>query len=118
MCSVTHGDGFYEWPRALEHDTERKLHLRFRKDRKPDTVRIRDYRKINRQYNSPKGDPRKVPYKLRRLRNGNDKTIAWEAVFRRRAPGHHYLDVEVSWRGEHQCQHDSAEYNFHVKTLV
>lgn len=117
MCSLAHGDGFYDWQPALSHRSGHKLHLRFRKDRKPDAISIRDSRKLN-GHDSPKGDSRKVLYKLKRLRNSNDNTVAWEAVFRRRDPGHHYLDVNVSWHGEHDCQSDGGHYNFHVKTVA
>ena len=114
QCSVMHGDGFYDWPPALHHDDDRKLRLRFHKDSKPDKLKILDYPRIG-DHDAPAGHSRKVSYELKRVRNEDGETIGWKALFNRRGPGHHYLDVYAKWQGQ-GCRFDEAAYNFHVKT--
>lgn len=105
FCSDTIADGWAEWPTALEHKRHRKLHLRFRKDRKPTELEIREHRGWG------------VGYKLKPVLNGKGETVGWDARFRRPELGHHRLWVDVTWRGAHECHYDQATYMFHVKTI-
>ena len=105
FCSDTISDGFADWPKALEHKRHRKLHLRFRKDRKPTELTIDE-----------KGG-RGVAYNLKPVVNGKGETVGWDARFRRPELGHHRLWVDVLWQGEHECHYDQATYMFHVKTI-
>ena len=105
FCSDTIADGFAEWPKALEHKRHRKLHLRFRKDRKPTVLEIREHR------------GRGVGYKLKPVLDGKGETVGWDARFRRPELGHHRLWVDVTWQGHHECHYDQATYMFHVRTI-
>ena len=105
FCRAWVSDGWGPWPEALEHKRHRKLHLRFRKDRKPSELTIDEE------------DGPKVDYNLKPIKNGSGETVGWDARFRRPAPGHHKLWVDVFWRGDHECHYDEASYMFHVKTI-
>jgi hypothetical protein len=105
FCIDTISDGSADWPKPLEHKRHRKLHIRFRKDRKPSELTIDE------------DHGRGVAYKLKPILNGKGETVGWDARFRRPELGHHRLWVDVLWQGNHECQYDQATYMFHVKTI-
>ena len=115
MCSVLHADAPREWPPALIHRTDEQLRIGFRKDQKPEVVRLRDYNAVTPE-DAPAGDGQEVDFRLRPKRKGGD-VVGWRVLFKRGEPGDHYLYMFVRWEGRHRCAFQEAPYDFHIRTV-
>lgn len=112
----TCADGVWSFTRADLAHAGAKVRLVFRRAQKPSRLSLHSYRELARD-GDPRGDGRKVDYRLRAVRRPDRGIVAYAAVFR--APDrerHLYLDAFVRWN-EWRGSGGDASYTWHLKLV-